>query len=82
MRVSIWLYILEQTSLTSCLLLAVGLSAGLRRQSPLRLTLVSLVTAFLGAVMADAPELLRVSALAAVLFERLDRLIPQTARRG
>lgn len=66
MRVSIWMYMLQQTSLTSCLLLAVGLSAGLRRQSPLRLTLVSLVTAFLGAVMADAPELLRVSALAAV----------------
>ena len=31
MRVSIWLYILEQTSLTCCLLLAIGLSAGLRR---------------------------------------------------
>ena len=59
MRVSIWLYILEQTSLTCCLLLAIGLSAGLRRRAPLRLTAVSVVVAVLSALMAEAPALLR-----------------------
>ena len=47
MRVSIWLYILYQTSLTACLLMCIGLCAGLRRKSPIRLTLVSLGTALL-----------------------------------
>lgn len=66
MRVSIWMYILQQTSLTSCLLLAVGVGAGLRRRAPLRLVLVSLGNALLSAAMAEAPDLLRVSTLAAV----------------
>lgn len=65
MRVSIWLYILQQTSLTSCLLLAVGLSAGLRRKSPWRLMLTSLVTSALSAAMVSAPDLLRACALLA-----------------
>ncbi|MBQ4580257.1 MAG: sigma-E processing peptidase SpoIIGA [Clostridia bacterium] len=63
MRVSIWLYILEQTSLTSCLLLAIGLSVGLRRRAPVRLIAVSAVTAALSALMAQAPAALRVVTL-------------------
>lgn len=59
MRVSIWLYILEQTSLTSCLLLAIGLSAGLRRKSPLRLIAISACVACLSAWMTEAPPLFR-----------------------
>lgn len=63
MQVSIWLYILEQTSLTSCLLLAIGLSAGLRRKSPVRLCMASLGVACLSAAMVNAPALLRAMAL-------------------
>lgn len=63
MRVSIWLYILYQTSLTGCLLMCIGLSAGLRRKSPVRLVLTSLGTAVLCAWMTGAPPLLRGVAL-------------------
>ena len=63
MRVSIWLYILEQTSLTCCLLLAIGLSAGLRRKSPLRLMSASLAVAILSVCMVNAPVLLRACTL-------------------
>lgn len=63
MRVSIWLYILEQTGLTCCLLLAIGISAGLRRKTPLRLLGVSLAVAALSAGMVQAPALLRCAAL-------------------
>lgn len=63
MRVSIWLYLIEQTSLTCCLLLAIGLSAGLRRKSPLRLCTVSACVAILSAWMTNSPALLRVTAL-------------------
>jgi len=63
MRVSIWLYILYQTSLTGCLLMCIGLSAGLRRKSPVRLAVVSLGTAVLCAWMTGAPALLRGVAL-------------------
>ncbi|MBE5810760.1 MAG: hypothetical protein E7318_07500 [Clostridiales bacterium] len=59
MRVSIWLYILYQTSLTGCLLMCIGLSAGLKRKSPVRLTLVSLGTALLCAWMTSAPPIFR-----------------------
>ena len=63
MRVSFWLYILYQTSLTGCLLMCIGLSAGLRRKSPVRLAVVSLGTAVLCAWMTGAPTLLRGVAL-------------------
>ena len=63
MRVSIWLYILYQTSLTACLLMCIGLCAGLRRKSPVRLTLVSLGTALLGVGMASALPWVRAAAL-------------------
>ena len=63
MRVSIWLYILEQTSLTSCLLLCIGISAGLKRKSPWRLGVVSLAVAVLSAGMAQADAWLRCAAL-------------------
>ncbi len=59
MQVSIWLYILYQTSLTSCLLMCIGLSAGLRQRSPLRLCLVSLAVGSICAWMVNAPPLLR-----------------------
>lgn len=65
MRVSIWLYLIQQTSLTSCLLLAIGLSAGLRRRSPLRMTLVSAGVALLSAGVTGVPSLLRAMALLA-----------------
>ena len=59
MRVSIWLYILEQTSLTSCLLLCIGISAGLKRKSPWRLGVVSLAVAVLCHMEADPEETFR-----------------------
>ncbi len=59
LRASIWLYILEQSVLSCCLLLAVGLSAGLTRRSPLRLLCVSLGTAVLCAWMVQGRPLLR-----------------------
>ena len=63
MQVSIWLYLIQQTSLTSCLLLCNGLCAGLRRMSPVRLTLTSLGTAILTVCVVDAPGLLRAGTL-------------------
>ena len=63
MGVSIWLYLLEQTSLNCCLLLSIGLSAGLRRRSPWRMLAVSLAVAALSAWMSQAPALLRCGAL-------------------
>ena len=59
MRVSIWLYLMEQTSLTCCLLLAIGFSAGLRRKAPLRLCVVSLGVAVTSACMVQAAPILR-----------------------
>lgn len=59
MLVSIWLYILYQTSLTGCLLMCIGLSAGLRRRSPGRLGVVSLAVSVLSAWMTNATPLLR-----------------------
>ena len=63
MQVSIWLYMLYQTSLTGCLLMCIGLSAGLRRKAPVRLCAVSLVTGGMCAWMVNAPPLLRGMAL-------------------
>lgn len=63
MRVSIWLYILYQTSLTGCLLMCIGLCAGLRRKSPVRLMLVSAGTALLSVGTAASPPWLRGLAL-------------------
>ena len=59
MQVSIWLYILQQTCLTSCLLLAIGLSAGLQRRSALRLLMTALATAAMSAWMVNALPLMR-----------------------
>ncbi len=59
MQVSIWLYIIYQTGLTSCLLMCIGLSAGLRRKAPLRLCGVSLAVGCVAAWMVNAPPLLR-----------------------
>lgn len=59
MQVSIWLYLIQQTCLTVCLLMCNGMCAGLRRTSPLRLTLTALGTAILTVCVADAPGVLR-----------------------
>lgn len=59
MQVSIWLYILYQTSLTGCLLMCIGLCSGLRRKSPWRLLTVSLAVSLLCAWSVNAPPLLR-----------------------
>ena len=59
MRVSLWLYILYQTSLTGCLLMGIGLCAGLRKKSPMRLMLVSFGTALICVWMTSAPAWLR-----------------------
>lgn len=63
LRVSLWLFLLEQTGLTGCLLLAIGLCIGLTRRSWLRLTGISVVVAVLCAVMLGAPPLLRAGTL-------------------
>ncbi len=63
LQVSIWLYILEQTSLTCCLMLAIGLSAGLRQKSAWRLGGVSLGVGCLCTAMVNAPALLRAATL-------------------
>ena len=43
MRVSSWLYLLEQTACGVCLLCAVGLSAGLRKRCLWRILLTALM---------------------------------------
>lgn len=63
LQVSIWLYILEQTSLTCSLMLTIGLCAGLRRRSAWRLGGVSLGVGCLCAAMVNAPALLRAATL-------------------
>lgn len=65
MRVSIWLYLLQQTSMTCCLLLTIGLSAGLRRRAPLRLAVTSACVAGLSACVTNAPALLRAGVMVA-----------------
>ncbi|MBQ8201889.1 MAG: sigma-E processing peptidase SpoIIGA [Clostridia bacterium] len=47
MRISIWLYLLEQICCSLCLLLALGVSAGLTRRSPFRLFFTALLTSML-----------------------------------
>lgn len=63
MQVSIWLYLIQQTSLTCCLLLCNGLCAGLRSVSWLRMLLTSLGTAIMTAVAADASGVIRAGTL-------------------
>lgn len=63
LRVSLWLFLLEQTGLTGCLLLAIGLCIGLSRRSWLRLTMTSAAVAVLCAAMISMPPLLRASTL-------------------
>lgn len=63
LRASIWLYLLQQTGLNGCLMLAIGLSAGLRQRSVPRLLGVSLGVAVMSAGMTNAPDLLRAAGL-------------------
>ena len=63
MRVSFWLYILYQASLTGCLLMCIGLCAGLRRKSPLRLAVTALGTALISVWMVSAEPWLRAVSL-------------------
>lgn len=54
---------MQQTGLNGCLLLAIGLSAGLKRRSVLLLTGVALGVAVISAGMTNAPALLRAAGL-------------------
>lgn len=65
MRVSGWLYLIGQTCCGVCLLTAVGLSAGLRRFSPLRILLTSAMLGLLTMAAASSALWLRM-ALAAL----------------
>lgn len=57
------MYLIEQTALSCCLLLAIGFSAGMRRCSVLRLMGVSVVVAMLCAWMVNRPSLVRAGVL-------------------
>lgn len=63
MRISSWLYIFEQMSMTCCLLLTIGFSAGLRRKAPVRLLLVSAAASLLSMGLAEAPGGFRAASL-------------------
>lgn len=63
MRASIWLYILEQSGVSCCLLLCIGWSAGLKRVSAWRMMAVSLAVALLSAALTGAWSMLRALAL-------------------
>lgn len=64
MRVSSWLYLIEQTCCGACLLSAIGLSAGLRRSRPWRILFTSSVLALLTMAAVSAPVWLRLLLLA------------------
>ncbi len=55
MRISAWLYLIEQAFCSLCLLLAIGLSAQLPRRAPLRLVLTALFTAAVSFLAAYQP---------------------------
>lgn len=63
LRASIWLYLMQQTGLNGCLLLTIGLCAGLKHHSALRLTGVALGVAVISAGMTNAPDILRAAGL-------------------
>lgn len=65
MRVSGWLYLIEQTCLNTCLLLAVGLAAGLKRRAPWRLLATAFVLALLTLLTVTRPSWLRLTLLTA-----------------
>ncbi len=81
MRVSVWLYLLEQTAMTACLLMTIGLCAGLKRGHPPALLLTALGTAALSALALNAPPLLRVTALLACAVSAPLLAWPGTPRR-
>lgn len=76
MRVSAWLYLMEQTLVSACLLRAIGLSAGLQRASPWRLALLSGMLAALTMASLGLPPVLR------LLFAPLTALAPLAAWPG
>lgn len=71
MRVSIWLYLIEQTLTSICLLTAVGTAAGLTRHSPLRLMITALLLSLLSAAAAMWPPWLRLLTLPCALASPL-----------
>lgn len=81
MQVSIWLYILEQTGITCCLLLTVGLCAGLRHRSAWRLLGVSAAVGCLSAAMVNTAALLRATTLLACAVCAPILAWPETPRR-
>ena len=60
MRVSGWLYLLEQTGCSACLLLAIGLSAGLKRHHPVRILSLSALLAVCTMAALPLPPWLRI----------------------
>lgn len=64
MRVSSWLYLIGQTCCGVCLLTAVGLSAGLRRFSPLRILFTALLLGLMTMAAVSAPLWMRMAVLA------------------
>lgn len=60
MRVSSWLYLIEQTCMSAALLVAIGLCAGLRKRSLPRLWLTSAASALLSMAAVFFPAWLRV----------------------
>lgn len=63
LRASLWLYLLEQAGINGCLMITIGLSAGLKRCSFVRLGMVSLCLAAMSAWMANAAVWLRAGTL-------------------
>lgn len=59
MRVSSWLYLIMQTTCSACLLLVIGLCAGLRRFSPLRLSLTAAAMGLMTMAALSTPPWLR-----------------------
>lgn len=66
MQISGWMYLLEQTMSSVCLLLAMGLCAGLPRCAPLRLALTGLLCAVVSAASLPLPGVLRLMLLVTV----------------
>ena len=80
MRISGWLYLMEQTGMTLCLLLALGVSAHLRLH-PFRLLLTALLAVLTGLCGSSAPLLLRLVLLAATILPAPVLAYPGLPRR-
>lgn len=77
MQISGWMFLLEQTASSVCLLLAMGLCAGLPRCAPLRLILTGLITAVIAAAALTLPGPVRM-----ILLLTVSAAAPLTAWPG